>query len=143
MLAGVHLPDRAWAPGRPWAEWVEARALHLANHCEWTEHALVEDLYLHMLDYFWQAGLIDGVFGDSALARRVRDAYAAAQLATQVADCIDRAAAAGLSLPWPDPRPVQTALRAARPRLLRTRLVGHTLPAAARRAYDAWRAVTA
>lgn len=142
LLAAAHLPDRAWQPGRPWAAWVEEHALRLANHHEWTSHALVDDLYVQVLDYFWQAGLIDGVFGGGALARRVRDAYAAAHLASQLADDIDRARAEGLSLPWPDAGPVQAALRAARPRALRSALVGRTAPALARQAYERWRAAS-
>jgi len=138
-LAAVHLPDRAWQPGRPWTAWVEDHALVLANAYEWTPHALLDQLYVQVLDYFWQAGLIDGVFGGGALAARVRDAYAAAQLASQLADFLARAAAAGLPLPWPEPRQVEATLRAARPMLLRTQLLGRVLPELGRRAYESWR----
>jgi len=139
-LAALHVPDRISQPRRRWAAEIEACALVLANSYEWTPHALVDGLYLQVLDYFWQAGLIDGVFGVGRLAQRIRDAYAAAQLGSQLADFIDRAAAANLPLPWPEARRVQAGLRAARPLALRTQLVGHTLPALARRGYDAWRA---
>ena len=97
----AHLPTAPCSPGRPWAAWVEEHALRLANHHEWTSHPLVDQLYVQVLDYFWQSGLIDGVFGGGAVARRVRDAYAAAHLASQLADTIDRALAEGLRYPGP------------------------------------------
>ncbi|MEO8604728.1 MAG: glycosyltransferase family 2 protein [bacterium] len=138
-LAAVHLPDRAWQPSRDWTAEVEERALGLANFYEATPHPLLDQLYLHVLDYYWQAGLIDGVFGRSELARRVRDAYAAAQLASQLADFIERALDSDVPLPWPNPRSVHAQLRAARPLLLRSHLVGRVMPEYARRAYEALR----
>jgi glycosyltransferase involved in cell wall biosynthesis len=135
-LAAVQQLDRVWRRWRRRAAWIEDRALVLANSFEWTPHPLLDRLYLEILDYFWQRGLIDGVFRSAGVARSVGEAYAAAVLAPQLSRFLDQAMAQGLPLPWPQPRAVQRELLAARPALLRTALFGRVLPEWGRRVYN-------
>jgi glycosyltransferase involved in cell wall biosynthesis len=134
-LAGAHVLDRALKPNRFDRRDVEQRALSLASSYEWTPHPFLDELYLVLLDYFWQKGLIDGVFA-SGIAGRVVDAYTAAVLAPWLGGFVERAQHAGVQLPWPSPRELSRQLLAARPLLLRCRLTGTTIPELGRRLYE-------
>jgi glycosyltransferase involved in cell wall biosynthesis len=142
-LAWLHRVDRAWHP-RDRGEWLEEQALSLASSYEWTPHAQLDGLYLGVLDYFWQKGLIDAVFADPQRGARVRNAYAAAVLAPLLRGFIERAAAQGVPLPWPNHAQRIAELAALQPRTLRTHLVGRHIPAWGRRLYAViqpwWRA---
>lgn len=135
-LAWLHRVDRARPPLQR-TDWLEEQALGLASSYEWTPHALLDELYRDILDYFWQKGLVDAVFADAAAAARVRNAYAAAVLAPLLRSFIERAPAYGVPLPWPNPERRAAELLTIQPRLLRTQLFGHHLPAWGRSVYAA------
>lgn len=142
-LPWLHRVDRALQQ-RERAGWLEEQALALASSYEWTPNALLDELYLGVLDYFWQKGLIEAVFADATTAARVRDAYAATVLAPQLRSFIERASAYGIALPWPDAARRAAELRNIQPRLMRTELFGRHLPAWGRAVYATvqpwWRA---
>ena len=133
-LAWLHRVDRA-LQRRERAEWLEEQALTLASSYEWTPNALLDELYLGVLDYFWQKGLIDAVFADATIAARVRNAYAATVLAPQLRSFIERAPAYAIALPWPDSARRAAELRIIQPRLMRSELFGRHAPAWGRIAY--------
>jgi glycosyltransferase involved in cell wall biosynthesis len=135
-LAWLHRVDPAWRH-RVEAEWLEEQALTLASTYEWSPNLLLDDLYLGVLDYFWQKGLIDGVFADAATATAVRNAYAAAVLAPLLRGFIERATPLDITLPWPHAAQRAAELLAIEPRLLRSQLFGVRLPAWGRRVYAA------
>jgi hypothetical protein len=135
-LAWLHRVDRAWQQ-REQAESLEEQALALASSYEWAPNALLDELYLGLLDYFWQKGLIDGVFADAAVAAAVRNGYAAAVLAPLLRSFVERAPTLGIILPWPDPARRAAELLAIEPRVLRSVLFGSRLPAWGRRVYAA------
>ena len=133
-LPWLHRVDRA-LQRRERADWLEEQALTLASSYEWTPHALLDELYLGVLDYFWQKGLIDAVFTEGAVADRVRNAYAATVLAPLLRSFIERAPAYGIALPWLDAARRAVELRTIQPRLMRTELFGRHLPTWGRRVY--------
>jgi glycosyltransferase involved in cell wall biosynthesis len=135
-LPWLHRVDRALQQ-RERADWLEEQALALASSYEWTPNALLDEMYLGVLDYFWQKGLIDAVFADAALAARVRNAYAATVLAPLLRSFMERAPAHGIALPWPDAARRTAELRIIQPRVMRTELFGRRLPVWGRRVYAA------
>lgn len=123
----------ATAPDRVVRRRLDAATLerHLLTACsayEWTPHALLDGLYVGTLDYFWQKGLIDGVF-DERRAVRVREAYAAAAIAPLLRRFIEHARGVGVPLPLANPDRLHAELLRTEPVLLRRRIAGRT-PAA-------------
>jgi len=108
---------------------LEQQLLSLCSTYEWTPHPLLDNLYLGALDYYWQKGLIDGVFTKPQRAERVRDAYAATALAPLLRRFIEHARAIGVPLPITQPDQLCTALLHTEPALLRRQVGGRT-PAA-------------
>lgn len=101
---------------------------HLLTVCsayEWTPHALLDGIYLGALDYFWQKGLIDGVFSDRRAAR-VREAYAATAIAPLLRRFIEHALGVGVPLPIANPQRLCADLERTEPALLRRRVGGRT-----------------
>lgn len=112
---------------------LEGHVLTLASSFEWTPHPLLDELYLGALDYFWQKGIIVGVFGTRA--GRVVEAYAATALAPLLRRFIERAPAAGVALPFGNGDRLHAQLRRTEPMLLRRPVFGRTLPEWGRRAW--------
>jgi GT2 family glycosyltransferase len=104
---------------------LENQLLRLCSAYEWTPHPLLDGLYLGALDYFWQKGLIDGVFS-ARRAERVCAAYAAAALAPLLRRFIEHALAVGVPLPIAHPERLRAALLRTEPAVLRRRLGGRT-----------------
>jgi GT2 family glycosyltransferase len=122
--------------GRLDAATLEQHVCTLASSYEWTPHPLLDGLYLGALDYFWQKGIIVGVFG--ARAPRIVEAYAATALAPLLREFLERAPAHGVPLPFAHPGRLHAQLRRTEPLLLRRPVFGRTLPDWAR---TAWRAL--
>ncbi len=136
LLAALHTVDRVRPGQRDQAAWIERRALDLASAYEWAPHALLDGLYLGILDYYWQRGLIDAVFRSPEVARRVRDAHAAAALGPLLRSFLERAPAHGVAVPWPGVQRLRQELRAAEPLLMRSALFNRILPAWGRWLYQ-------
>ena len=126
--------ERLLRPGLDAAA-LEHHALTLASTYEWTPHALLDELYLGVLDYFWQKGIIAGVFG--ARAARVTDAYAAVALAPLLRRFLERAPGLGVPLPFAHPGRLHAQLLRSEPVLMRRPILGRTAPQWARAAWAA------
>ena len=113
---------------------LEQHVRTLASSYEWTPHPLLDALYLGALDYYWQKGIILGVFGTRA--PRIVEAYAAIALAPLLREFLERAPAHGVPLPFAHPGRLHAQLRRIEPMLLRRPVFGRTLPDWAR---TAWR----
>ena len=57
-------------------DWLESETLHLLSAYEWKKNPLIDQLYLRVLNYYYQKGLIYGNFGETPLARRIHDVFA-------------------------------------------------------------------
>jgi len=125
VLPWVVAVDRGAFRGRLDAEALEHQLLTLCSTYEWTPHPLLDGLYLGALDYFWQKGLIDGVFPERRAAR-VRAAYAATAVAPLLRRFIEHALAVGVALPIANPRRLCAELQRCEPALLRRRVAGRT-----------------
>ena len=126
--------ERVVRPGLDAAA-LEQYALTLASTYEWTPHQLLDELYLGLLDYFWQAGIIVGVFSERAA--RVGDAYAAVVLAPLLRRFLERAPGHGVPLPFAHPGRLHAALLRTEPIVMRRPLFGRTLPQWARSTWAA------
>jgi GT2 family glycosyltransferase len=104
---------------------LEQHLLTVCSAYEWTPHALLDGVYLGALDYFWQKGLIDGVFSERRAAR-VREAYAAAAIAPLLRRFIEHALGVGVPLPIANPQRLCADLERTEPVLLRRRVAGRT-----------------
>jgi glycosyltransferase involved in cell wall biosynthesis len=124
--------ERRVRPGLD-AATLEHYALTLASTYEWTPHGLLDELYLGVLDYFWQKGIIAGVCG--ARAARVSDAYAAVALAPLLRRFLERAPDFGVPLPFAHPGRLHAQLLRSEPLLLRRPILGRTVPQWARWAW--------
>ncbi len=54
-----------------YVEKMETQLLHLSSSYEWRSHPNLDHLYLNILLYFFNKGLIYGTFGETHLARRI------------------------------------------------------------------------
>jgi len=69
------------AIGVPWiyskvcADVLEQAVLHRLSEFEWNGHAMLDSLYLDVLNYFYQKGLVFGTFDESCLAKRIHGVY--------------------------------------------------------------------
>ncbi len=116
--------DRAFRP-RLDAATLERHLLTVCSAYEWAPHPLLDGLYLGALDYYWQKGLIDGVF-TGRRAERVRDAYAATAVAPLLRRFIEHALAVGVPVPIAHPEQLRAALLRTEPAMLRRRIRGRT-----------------
>jgi hypothetical protein len=73
------------------AAWLEDQVLHLTSVYEWRSHALLDELYSGVLEYFWRKGLIDGVFQQSPYRDNIRHAYAIYYLKNQLGNFLSQA----------------------------------------------------
>ncbi len=60
---------------------LEEMTCRLLSFYEWNANPLLDRLYPAVLDYFYYDGVIEGLFGGSRLARRLRTAHARIYLA--------------------------------------------------------------
>jgi glycosyltransferase involved in cell wall biosynthesis len=93
----------AGAAGKPAATenlaWLENSACRLAAFYEWLPDSLVDSLYTSLFDYFFFAGVIDGLRGGQALHSRLHAAQARRYLIPNLTRFISEAQATGLPLP--------------------------------------------
>ena len=108
---------------------LEQQVVSLCSTYEWTPHPLLDNLYLGVLDYYWQKGLIDGVFANPRRAEKVRDAYASAALAPLLRRFIEHALHIGIPVPISNPQRLCAELLRTEPAVLRRQVAGRT-PAA-------------
>ena len=66
-------------------DWLESETLHLLSAYEWNKNPLLDLLYLRVLNYYYQKGLIYGNFGETPIARRIHDAFAQRALISSLA----------------------------------------------------------
>ena len=111
------------------ADTLEQQILSLCSTYEWTPHPLLDNFYLGVLDYYWQQGLIDGVFTNPRRAEKVRAAYASAALAPLLRRFVEHALAIGIPLPIANPQRLCAELLRTEPAILRRQIAGRT-PAA-------------
>ena len=81
-------------------EKLEEMACHLASFYEWKPNGLLDRLYLSVLDYFYYDGFIQGRFGNSRFALRLRSAHARRYLLPTLKWYLEQAEQ--LSIPAPD-----------------------------------------
>jgi glycosyltransferase involved in cell wall biosynthesis len=77
------------------AEWLEAESLKLASSYEWSTHALLDGLYLALLQYFYEKGWIEAHFADDPSPWGLHASHARLSLAPLLASFLQH----------PDPLP--------------------------------------
>jgi glycosyltransferase involved in cell wall biosynthesis len=55
---------------------LEEMTCHLLSYYEWNPNSLLDRLYSSVLDYFYYDGVVEGLFGSSKRAQRLRTAHA-------------------------------------------------------------------
>ncbi|MGC9356216.1 MAG: glycosyltransferase family 2 protein [Anaerolineae bacterium] len=78
---------------------LETQLLHLLSFYEWNYHALLDDLYVQALEYFYVKGVLDGIVGNSARNARVHTAHLRAALIPLLSGFIGQAHAEDIPLP--------------------------------------------
>ena len=83
----------------PLLEMLEEMACHLASFYEWNPNRLLDRLYLSVLDYFYYDGFIQGRFGNSKFALRLRSAHARRYLLPTLKWYLEQAEQLGIPAP--------------------------------------------
>ncbi len=96
-LAFLHLFNLRASSSK--VEEMEARALHLACHYEWTPNQSLDFLYSEVLNYFYHKGALESIFASSPLRDRLLAGYAHGRLPPILRKFVHKAYTAGVELP--------------------------------------------
>jgi glycosyltransferase involved in cell wall biosynthesis len=79
--------------------WIEEATCRLASFYEWYPNPLLDQLYRGVLDYFYYDGVIQGIFKNIELQKRLRSIHVVEALISVVKEFINQAKSQGIHLP--------------------------------------------
>jgi glycosyltransferase involved in cell wall biosynthesis len=81
------------------SDWLEKLSLHLASFYEWRTNPILDRLYVGLLAYYWDKGIIDGIIPEGPVSRRFHDLHACYSLSPLLISHIREALLRSLPLP--------------------------------------------